>query len=142
MKSQETKNKFVELRAKGLSFDKISKQLNVSKPVLIGWSRELSLEVANAKSLELDLLQEKYALSVKDRLQNFGEMQKKLIAEFKTRNISDLPTDKLADLILKVSVAIARENLPVQFQTEEIRTLEDDLKDSVWEKSVVSSWQA
>lgn len=41
MKDQETKERFIELRAKGLSFDKISKELKVSKQILIDWSRGL-----------------------------------------------------------------------------------------------------
>ena len=35
MKDQETKEKFVELRAKGLSFDRIAQELHVSKQSLI-----------------------------------------------------------------------------------------------------------
>ena len=139
MKDQATKNKFVELRAKGLSFEKISKKISVSKPVLIDWSRELRLEIANAKAVEFDFLIETYALSVKYRLQNFGEMQKKLTAEFKNRNISDIPTDKLAELILKVSVAIERENLTVQFQQEETQTLLETLK--LDDQKVTRSWE-
>ncbi len=40
MKSHE-KEKFIQLRAKGLSFDKISKELNISKPPLLKWNEEL-----------------------------------------------------------------------------------------------------
>jgi orotate phosphoribosyltransferase-like protein len=35
MKDQETRGRFIELRAQGLSFDKISKELQVSKQTLI-----------------------------------------------------------------------------------------------------------
>jgi transposase len=140
MKDQETKNKFVDLRAKGLSFDKISKQLNVSKPVLIDWSRELRLEVANAKSLELDLLQEKYALSAKNRLELHGQMLEKLKNEIGKRDITDLGTDKLYEMTLKVSAAIEREILPVQFQKEETQTFLDTFE-PLDGKKVVKSWE-
>jgi len=41
MKDQQTKEKFIELRAKGLSFDKISRELRISKQTLINWSKKL-----------------------------------------------------------------------------------------------------
>jgi orotate phosphoribosyltransferase-like protein len=140
MKDQETKNKFVDLRAKGLSFDKISKQLNVSKPALLAWSRELSLEVANAKSLELDLLQEKYALSARQRLELHGQMLEKLKNEIGKRDITTLGTDKLYEMTLKVSAAIEKENLPVEFQKEETQTFADTFE-SLDGKKVVKSWE-
>ena len=47
MKNHDNKEKFIELRALGLSFDKISLEIGVSKPTLIKWNRECSKEVAN-----------------------------------------------------------------------------------------------
>ena len=140
MKDQTTKNKFVELRAKNWSFDKISKEINVSKPVLIDWSRELSLEVANAKSLELDLLQEKYTLSVQKRLALHGELLEKLNAEMKERDIADLETGKLIELSLKVSAAIGKDCPAIEFHKEEIENLIDTLK--LDGRKVIKSWEA
>jgi hypothetical protein len=39
MKDEATVQKFIELRAQGVSFDRIGDQLQVSKPTLIEWSR-------------------------------------------------------------------------------------------------------
>ena len=41
MEILETKHRFIELRAKGYSFDKIALELNKAKQTLIDWSREL-----------------------------------------------------------------------------------------------------
>lgn len=60
MKDQETKEKFVELRAKGLSFDRIAAELETSKQTLINWAKELENEISNLKKVELEALQEKY----------------------------------------------------------------------------------
>ncbi len=49
MKDNETKNKFIELRAKGFSFAKISKELKTSKQTLVTWSKDLTLEIKNLK---------------------------------------------------------------------------------------------
>ena len=56
MKDTATKAQFVELRGRGLSFDKISQELKVSKVTLIQWSKELALEIKNQKAMEIDNL--------------------------------------------------------------------------------------
>ena len=70
----EVKEKFIELRAKGYSFDKIAKETGKAKQTLIDWSKELQEEIANLKALELETLYEKYYLLKEVRLQTFGEM--------------------------------------------------------------------
>ena len=56
MKEQEIKTGFVELRAKGWSYDRIAQELKVSKQTLIIWSKELACEIANLKAIELETL--------------------------------------------------------------------------------------
>lgn len=51
MKDTDTKQRFIELRAKGLSFDKISDKLNTSKQTLINWQSEFNAEIANLKAV-------------------------------------------------------------------------------------------
>ena len=46
--------KFVELRAKGMSFERIAEEIKVSKPTLIKWSEELFHEVQEAQFYELE----------------------------------------------------------------------------------------
>ena len=58
MKDNATKEKFTELRAQGWSFDKIATELNTAKKTLIGWSSDLSIELANASQIQLDRLLE------------------------------------------------------------------------------------
>jgi transcriptional regulator with XRE-family HTH domain len=52
MKDQSVKEEFLKLRAKGWSFNRIAKQLGVSKPTLLAWSRDFALEIRNQKALE------------------------------------------------------------------------------------------
>jgi transposase-like protein len=40
------KEKFIQLRAKGFSFDKIAKEISTSKPTLLKWSEEFEGEIA------------------------------------------------------------------------------------------------
>ena len=54
----DTKERFIEMRAKGYSFDKIALELGKAKQTLIDWSKELQDEIANRKALELEALYE------------------------------------------------------------------------------------
>ncbi|MHC4278182.1 MAG: transposase, partial [Planctomycetota bacterium] len=101
MKPDETKEQFIELRAKGLSFDKIAKELGVSKQALINWSKELSLEVSNIKAIQLEALQEKYYVLKEKRIELFGEKLKAINDELSKRDLSDIPTERLLDLLGK-----------------------------------------
>ena len=47
------KERFIELRAAGLSYADAAEQLNVSKPTLIAWSKELSCQIANARNIRI-----------------------------------------------------------------------------------------
>ncbi len=56
MADSKTIERFIELRAKGLSFDKIAKDLGKAKQTLIDWSKDYQEEIANLKALELETL--------------------------------------------------------------------------------------
>ena len=101
METIEQKEKFIELRAKGYSFDKIAKELGRAKQTLIDWSKELEEEIANHKALELEALYEKYYLHKETRLQTFGELLGKIKKEIEKRNLSDVSTEELLELYLK-----------------------------------------
>lgn len=58
MKEIQCKEKFIELRSQGLSFEKISK--DVSKPTLIKWNQEYSQEISNLIFFHSEKLIEKF----------------------------------------------------------------------------------
>ena len=121
MELTETKQKFIELRAQGLSFDKIAKELNKSKQTLIDWSRDLSGEIANLKAIELEDIYQKYYLLKENRLQTLGTMLSKIKTEVDTRELTDVPTEKLLDLLLKYNSKVAEELVePIYKSREEI----------------------
>jgi len=47
--SKKVKEQFINLRAQGLSFDKISSEIGVSKPILIKWAQEYGKQIAAAE---------------------------------------------------------------------------------------------
>ncbi len=117
----EVKEKFIELRAKGWSFDKIAKELHKRKATLIDWSKELESEIANRKAIELEVLYEKHYLLKEQRIEILGNLLNKIINEIENRNLKDIPTNKLFDLFLKYNKEIKEEMIePVYKSTMEI----------------------
>jgi len=136
MKEQDVKEKFIELRAKGLSFDKIAQKLKVSKQSLISWSKEFQTVIANLKAIELEALYDKYSLSKEGRISLFGEKLKAIKEELDKRDLSEIPTDKLFDLLIKYSNILKDETIETIF--EETRD-ELDLLSSSFVKKI--SWK-
>jgi IS30 family transposase len=127
MELLETKERFIELRAKSWSFDKIAKELGKAKQTLIDWSKELQDEIANRKALELEVLYESYYLLKENRLQTFGAMLSKIKKEIENRDFSDVPTEKLLELLLKYNSLIKEEIIEPNFKSsEEMREEKQD----------------
>ena len=113
------KQRFIEMSAKGYSFDRIAKELGKAKQTLIDWSKELQEEIANLKALELEALYETYYLYKENRLQTFGELLGKIKTEAMSRELSDVPTDKLLELLLKYNSQVKEEILEPTFKSSE-----------------------
>ncbi len=121
------KEKFIELRAKGWSFDRIAKELGRAKQTLIDWSKELQEEIANRKALELDALYETYYLQRESRLQMFGAMLTKIKEEVEGRDLSDVATDKLLELFLKYNSQVKEEIVePIYKSSQELTEEKED----------------
>jgi len=104
-KTLDEQQQFIELRAKGYSFQKIADQLSVSKPTLIGWSQEdkTAKEIHNLRTLHLDELQEKYAMTKRHRIAVFGDVLNRAKVELDKRDLSDMSTEKLVTMVIKLS---------------------------------------
>ena len=127
MEILQTKERFIELRAKGWSFDKIAKEIGKAKQTLIDWSKDLQDEIANRKALELEALYESYYLLKENRLQTFGAMLNKIKKEVESRDLSDVPTDKLLDLFLKYNSQVKEEiGEPIYKSSQEIKEERQD----------------
>lgn len=98
----ETKEQFIDLRAKGHSFNQIADQLGVSKPTLIEWSRELQIDIENRRTLEMEALQEKYLVSWEQKMEFIGNEYERLTEELKQRDFSDMTTKEIYELLFKV----------------------------------------
>jgi len=133
MDTVEKKQSFIELRAKGYSYREIAKQIDITPKTLVSWNRDLKEEVEARRALELEALYENYYLLKEHKVKLFGDQLKKIREELDSRDFSDVPTDKLLDLLLKYSKTLEEEFTPLKFaderevqeQRSERRLLED-----------------
>jgi hypothetical protein len=137
MKPQSVKESFIELRAKGFSFDRIGKELKTNKQTLIDWSKELQDEIANRKALELETLYESFYLLKEYRLKNFGSLLNKIEQELQARDLSDVPTDKLLDLFLKYNSQLKEEIVEPVFKSSQ--EIAEELQDRELLERLVST---
>ena len=108
----------MELRAKGKSFNQIAQQLKVGKQTLIDWNKEFKEEVANRKAVEIEALQEKYFLTVQKSIEFYGSKIQRLENELKHRELLEVPTEKLFELLLKYRAALKDLSMEPIFLTE------------------------
>lgn len=111
------KEKFITLRAQGMSFDRLARELGKSKQTLVNWSKELEEEIANLKSMELEALNEQFFLSKQHKIRAFGEVLAKLKTEIDARDLSQVPTDKLMDLFLRYYAVLEAERIEPKFRS-------------------------
>jgi transcriptional regulator with XRE-family HTH domain len=88
--------KFIELRARGLSFEKIASEIGVSKPTLIKWAGELHKEIANHEYIDLQALLDQHKLCKRGKIESIARQLEKVTAEIEAR---DLSGETLKDLL-------------------------------------------
>jgi len=121
----ELKRHFVELRAKGWSLSRIAGEIGVSKTTLATWQHELEAEIASLKAIELEALQEQFYLSKEARIQLLGEQLEVLKQELAGRDLSQVSTEKLLELLLKWQQALKEEYVePRPLSGQQIQTLQ------------------
>lgn len=113
MHDQAKRERFVELRAEGRSYADCASELQVSKPTLLKWGRDLAIEVTNARTLRLDTLCEQYVVSKARRIEAFGERLQRILCELDKRDLSDVPTVALCRLALDYGSALKAEAEPL-----------------------------
>ena len=124
-KQNEIKHKFIELRAKGFSFDKISKELKTSKQTLIEWSKEFKLEIQNLQAIELETLQEEFLVLKKKRIESLGKTLIKINQNLEKIDYSEIPPEKLLELKLKYLKELKNEEIPLVFKAVEKKNMLD-----------------
>lgn len=94
------------LRAKDYSITEIAERVQLSRPTVIGIVRDHATAIAKLSSLELQELLAAYNQTTKKKLQVFGGVLGRLLDELQRRDLADLTTDRLLEIVLKFSKAI------------------------------------
>jgi hypothetical protein len=110
----ELKAEFVRLRAKGLPYAKIAKRLGMARSTLANWNAELEAEIASARAMELEALQEEFFLLKEGRIRLLGEQVQRLRRELASRTLADVTTDRLMQLVLQYHAALKEEFVEVR----------------------------
>jgi hypothetical protein len=119
MKGAQTIQKFLVLRAQEKSFRTIEKEIGTNRGTLAKWEREHLEELENLKAVERDAMREKYLLTKHAQLELLGTQFTRLKKELEERDLSDIPTPKLFELVLKYSTRLT-EDFPAEWiDTEE-----------------------
>ena len=119
METTEIKERFIELRAKGWSFDKIAKETGKAKQTLIDWSKELQDEIANRKALELEALYETYYLLKEAKIKKYGAILSKITNELESREFNNVPTGRLLELYLLYFERLSQEVIEPTFKSSQ-----------------------
>ena len=98
MHPSSTRNEFVRLRIAGLSFARIARQLGVSKPTLIAWSRASQSELDSGHAEAEQRLQEEISTNANQQLADIKRRHDALRQELFSRSLRDIPTSCLETL--------------------------------------------
>ena len=82
--------KFVELRAKNITLEKIASELNVSARTLINWNKKYFKDILFQKQMEIDLLKEKFNISDSQNLEFYAQVIEKCKKAFLDDNYESM----------------------------------------------------
>jgi len=102
-KDLDIKEKFIELRSKGISYDKVAKELQVNKSTLIEWGKSYSTTILNLKNIRLETLDKKYLISREESLKTTKQIYRKMRKILLSRDLNELSDEKLIKLYLNIS---------------------------------------
>ena len=109
----EQQARFIELRGKGMSLQKIAEEIGVSKPTLIKWNGELLEQVKEAQYMEFENLVEQYGLFRKRRFEIYCKALNSALKEFEERaekgELKEVPTDKLLNLLEQLEKRVEKD---------------------------------
>lgn len=98
MKNLKDHEAFINMRAQGLSFEKISKEINVSKPTLIKWNQEYSQEISNLIFFHSEKLIEEFKLLRIHKIESLSRTLNRVLEEISKRNFENVSTKDLISI--------------------------------------------
>lgn len=119
-KSTDTKLEFIKARAAGKSYRTIAAELSISPSTCYEWQKDLKADIDRLTRERVAEVYEAQSLNKAARLEAIGVHRKKIIEALEQKDYTEVPADKLADMLLKADRAIAE--YVDQEQTEQTYT--------------------
>ena len=101
MYDDSTKENFIFLRSKGMSYGGIAKAIKVGKSTLIKWNKDFEDEISKRRDEHINDLRDKYLISKIHQVKLFGERLKSIRAEIQAKGLSELKITELLALEVK-----------------------------------------
>jgi enoyl reductase-like protein len=102
MLSQSEKDEIIEKRARGESISSIAQSLNISCSSAAFCIAESAQRIANAINFEKDAFLKRNQMTAPERLQRKVELMKKITDELLSRDFSQVPAEKLIDMLFRL----------------------------------------
>ena len=117
MNKLEKKERFIRLRALGVPYSEIEKELGITKKTLIEWERKLREDIRKERAVEIEHIRSVYWAEKRERIDFLRERQKRLHEEERKRDLSEIEMAKIMALESQTSKELKKEiqSLPVQF---------------------------
>jgi transposase len=96
MHPNDTHDKFIELRAQGLSLRTIAARLGVHRNTLIKWDDEHAIDILRLHSDETEAIRERLLPAYDQQLADVIEEYNRVTAELRARECKQMPTSWLA----------------------------------------------
>lgn len=88
----------IELRAEGVSYDKISKEVGIAKQTAVDIAREQLDSISTLQAIKMEAIFEAERVNARGRIEQLAALHTRLREEIERRNLADLPTEKLISL--------------------------------------------
>jgi hypothetical protein len=124
MYDADTKNQFLELRAKGWSLSRIAERLNVAQRTLVDWNRQEREQIRTLRAIEWEALQEKILATREQELVRLKTELDRLEAELAKRTVEYVSTENLYRLSALVRAEL-RKACEVPLPVEEAMAAEE-----------------
>lgn len=106
MKIEKQITDFIQMRIEGKSFDEIAKEMAIAKSTLIDWNKKTNVRetIGEGKAFAINAVVKAFQYDRQARLKTLLQLSKKINDELQSRDLADIPTDKL------LQMSIANEN--------------------------------
>ena len=117
MAKTELHNKWIALRACGLSYSKIAKRIGVCRQTQAKWEIKLKDQLQAAKEEELEFIKEQLRLARKNRLERLSGLLDKLEDDLEEQDISQMPMASKMRIYISLLKAI-RDEVEINLSNE------------------------